>query len=164
MNLSNYTVKAAEIVQQAQQLAFNARNPNIETEHILKAMLDQKDSPVAYLLKKNNVALNLIEAKLAELITKLPLTQGEAAQSIGREANQALLRAGALLKQFGDEFVTPEHLLMAILQGSDNASRLLKDAGLSEKGLNTAIRDLRKGETVKSQTQETQFNALNKYG
>ena len=163
MNLSNYTVKAAEIVQQAQQLAFNARNPNIETEHILKAMLDQKDSPVAYLLKKNNVALNLIEAKLAELITKLPLTQGEAAQSIGREANQALLRAGALLKQFGDEFVTPEHLLMAILQGSDNAARLLKDAGLSEKGLNTAIRDLRKGETVKSQTQETQFNALNKY-
>ena len=163
MNLSNYTVKAAEIVQQAQQLAFNARNPNIETEHILKAMLDQKDSPVAYLLKKNNVALNLIEAKLAELITKLPVTQGEAAQSIGREANQALLRAGALLKQFGDEFVTPEHLLMAILQGSDNAARLLKDAGLSEKGLNTAIRDLRKGETVKSQTQETQFNALNKY-
>ena len=163
MNLSNYTVKAAEIVQQAQQLAFNARNPNIETEHILKAMLDQKDSPVEYLLKKNNVALNLIEAKLAELITKLPVTQGEAAQSIGREANQALLRAGGLLKQFGDEFVTPEHLLMAILQGSDNAARLLKDAGLSEKGLNTAIRDLRKGETVKSQTQETQFNALNKY-
>ena len=163
MNLSNYTVKAAEIVQQAQQLAFNARNPNIETEHILKAMLDQKDSPVEYLLKKNNVALNLVEAKLSELITKLPVTQGEAAQSIGREANQALLRAGALLKQFGDEFVTPEHLLMAILQGSDNAARLLKDAGLSEKGLNTAIRDLRKGETVKSQTQETQFNALNKY-
>ena len=163
MNLSNYTVKAAEIVQQAQQLAFNARNPNIETEHILKAMLDQKDSPVEYLLKKNNVALNLIEAKLAELITKLPVTQGEAAQSIGREANQALLRAGAMLKQFGDEFVTPEHLLMAILQGSDHAARLLKDAGLSEKGLNTAIRDLRKGETVKSQTQETQFNALNKY-
>lgn len=163
MNLSNYTVKAAEIVQQAQQLAFNARNPNIETEHILKAMLDQKDSPVEYLLKKNNVALNLIEAKLAELITKLPVTQGEAAQSIGREANQALLRAGGLLKQFGDEFVTPEHLLMAILQGSDNAARLLKDAGLSEKGLNTAIRDLRKGETVKSQTQETQFNTLNKY-
>jgi len=163
MNLSNYTVKAAEIVQQAQQLAFNARNPNIETEHILKAMLDQKDSPVEYLLKKNNVALNLVEAKLAELITKLPVTQGEAAQSIGREANQALLRAGALLKQFGDEFVTPEHLLMAILQGSDNAARLLKDAGLSEKGLNTAIRDLRKGETVKSQTQETQFNTLNKY-
>ena len=163
MNLSNYTIKASEIVQQAQQLAFNARNPNIETEHILKAMLDQKDSPVEYLLKKNNVALNLIEAKLAELITKLPVTQGEAAQSIGREANQALLRAGALLKQFGDEFVTPEHLLMAILQGNDNAARLLKDAGLSEKGLNTAIRDLRKGETVKSQTQETQFNALNKY-
>ncbi len=163
MNLSNYTIKAAEIVQQAQQLAFNARNPNIETEHILKAMLEQKDSPVEYLLKKNNVALNLIEAKLAELITKLPVTQGEAAQSIGREANQALLRAGALLKQFGDEFVTPEHLLMAILQGNDNAARLLKDAGLSEKGLNTAIRDLRKGETVKSQTQETQFNALNKY-
>ncbi len=163
MNLSNFTIKAAEAIQQAQQLAFNSQNPNIETEHILKALLDQDDSPVEYLLKKNNVTINLVETKLDELLAKLPKTQGEAGQAIGRDANQAILRAGAVLKQFGDEFVTPEHLILAILQGSDHAAKLLKDAGLNEKGLVTAIKDLRKGDTVKSQTQETQFNALNKY-
>jgi len=163
MNLNNFTIKAAEAIQQAQQLAFNSQNPNIETEHILKALLDQEDSPVDFLLKKNNVTVNLVENKLDELIGKLPKTQGEAAQSISRDANQLILRAGAVLKSFSDEFVTPEHLLLAIVQGNDAAAKLLKDAGLTDKGLVTAIKDLRKGETVKSQTQETQFNALNKY-
>jgi ATP-dependent chaperone ClpB len=163
MNLGNFTIKAAEAFQLAQQLAFNAQNPNIETEHILKALLDQADSPVEYLLKKNNVTVNLLENKLSEAIGKLPKTSGDAAQMISREANNVILRAGAALKQFGDEFVTPEHLLLAIVQGNDTTARLLKDAGLSEKGLITAIKELRKGETVKSQTQETQFNALNKY-
>ena len=163
MNLGNFTIKAAEAVQQAQQLAFNHQNPNIETEHILKALLDMEDSPVEYLLKKNNVTVNLVETKLDELINKLPKTSGEPAQSIGREANNVVLRAGAALKKFNDEFVTPEHLLLAIVQGNDAAGKLLKDAGLTEKGLITAINDLRKGDTVKSQTQETQFNALNKY-
>ncbi len=163
MNLGNFTIKAAEAVQQAQQLAFNAQHTNIETEHLLKALLDQQDSPVEYLLKKNNVTLNLVETKLAEAMNKLPKTSGEPAQSIGREANSVVLRAGAALKSFGDEFVTPEHLLLAIVQGNDSTAKILKDAGLTEKGLLTAIKDLRKGDTVKSQTQETQFNALNKY-
>jgi ATP-dependent Clp protease ATP-binding subunit ClpB len=163
MNLGNFTIKAAEAVQQAQQLAFNSQNPTIETEHLLKALLDQEESPVDYLLKKNNVTVNLVENKLDELISRLPKTQGEPAQMIGREANNVVLRAGAALKSFSDEFVTPEHLLLAILQGNDGTAKLLKDAGLTEKGLVTAIRELRKGETVKSQTQETQFNALNKY-
>ncbi|WP_407528038.1 ATP-dependent chaperone ClpB [Lacibacter sp. MH-610] len=163
MNLGNFTIKAAEAVQQAQQLAFNSQNPNIETEHILLALLEQEDSPVEYLLKKNNVTINLVETKLTYAISKLPKTSGEAAQSISRDANQVVLRAGASLKSFGDEFVTPEHLLLAIVQGNDATAKLLKDAGLTEKGLVIAIKELRKGDTVKSQTQETQFNALNKY-
>jgi ATP-dependent Clp protease ATP-binding subunit ClpB len=163
MNLGNFTIKAAEAFQQAQQLAFNSQSPNIETEHVLKALLDQEDSPVEYLLKKNNVTVNLLENKLQESINKLPKTSGDAAQSVSREANNVVLRAGAALKQFGDEFITPEHLLLAIVQGNDSTARLLKEAGLSEKGLVTAIKDLRKGETVQSQTQETTFNALNKY-
>ncbi|MFZ1856964.1 MAG: Clp protease N-terminal domain-containing protein, partial [Chitinophagaceae bacterium] len=68
MNLGNFTIKAAEAFQQAQQIAFNAKSPNIETEHILKALLEQEDSPVEYLLKKNNVTLNLVDSKLDELI------------------------------------------------------------------------------------------------
>lgn len=163
MNLGNFTIKAAEVVQQAQQLAFNATHANIESEHLLQALLDQQDSPVDYLLKKNNVTLNLLDSKLQEALNKLPKTSGEPAQTIGREANSVILRAGAALKSFGDEFVTPEHLLLAIVQGNDSVAKMLKEAGLTEKGLITAIKELRKGDTVKSQTQETQFNALNKY-
>ena len=71
MNLSNFTIKAAEAIQLAQQTAFNAQSPNIETEHILKALLEQPDSPVEYLLKKNNVTINLLETKLNELISQI---------------------------------------------------------------------------------------------
>jgi ATP-dependent Clp protease ATP-binding subunit ClpB len=163
MNLGNFTIKAAEAFQQAQQIAFNAQNPNIESEHILKALLEQEDSAVEYLLKKNNVTLNLVESRLGELISKLPKTSGDPAQSISREANNIVLRAGASLKQFGDEFVTPDHLLLAIVQGNDETAKLLKDAGLTEKGLIAAIKELRKGEKVTSQTQTQEFNALNKY-
>ena len=163
MNLGNFTIKAAEAFQQAQQLAFNNGNPNIETEHILKALLDQQDSPVEFLLKKNNVTLNLLDTKLDEAINKLPKTSSEGGQSIGRDANSVVLRAGAVLKQFNDEFITPEHLLLAIVQGNDASAKLLKSAGLTEKGLITAIKDLRKGETVNSQTQTQEFNSLNKY-
>ncbi|MBP9097181.1 MAG: ATP-dependent chaperone ClpB [Ferruginibacter sp.] len=163
MNFNNFTIKASEVVQSAQQLAFNDKNPNIETEHILKALLNMEDSPIDYLLKKNNVTVNLVDNKLTELISKLPTTTGEPAKALGREANNVLLRSGAVLKTFSDEFVTPEHILLAIVQGNDAVAKLLKDAGLTEKGLVTAIKDLRKGSTVSSQTQETQFNALNKY-
>lgn len=164
MNLGNFTIKAAEAIQQAQQLAFNEQNPNIETEHLLKALLDQQDSPVEYLLKKNNVTVNVLDSKLDELISKLPKSSsGEPAQQISREANSVVLRAGAALKQFNDEFVTPEHLLLAVVQGNDSSAKLLKNAGLTEKGLLAAIRELRKGETITSQTQTQEFNALNKY-
>jgi ATP-dependent Clp protease ATP-binding subunit ClpB len=164
MSLQNLTIKSQEILQQAQQLAFTAGNANIETEHVLKAMLNDKDSPVEYLLKKNNVNVGYVEEKLDAAIQKLPkVSGGEPAQTLSREANNVLLRATASLKTFKDEFVSVEHLLIALLQGNDNTAKLLKDAGLNEKGLVAAIADLKKGSTVSSQTSETQFNALNKY-
>jgi ATP-dependent Clp protease ATP-binding subunit ClpB len=163
MNLSNFTIKAAEIIQQAQQLAFNESNANIENEHILQALLNQQDSPIEYLLKKNAVNTQQLESKLEQQVKRLPKVSAEPAQNISRDANNVILRAGALLKQFNDEFITPEHLMLALVQGNDNTAKLLKDFGLTEKGLTSAINELRKGSTVTSQTQETQFNALNKY-
>ncbi|KIC91606.1 ATP-dependent chaperone ClpB [Flavihumibacter sp. ZG627] len=163
MNLNNFTVKAGELIQNAQQLAFNGQHTNIETEHLLKALLDQSDSPIEYLLKKNAVNITQLEAQLDQLIDKLPKAQGEPAQAISRDTNNVVLRAGSVLKSFGDEFVTPEHLLLAIHQGNDSTAKLLKDAGLTEKGLIASIKELRKGDTITSQTQETQFNTLNKY-
>ena len=164
MNPSNLTIKSQEIFQKAQQIAFNEKNPNIEVEHLLKALLTDEDSPVDFLLKKNNVNVNFVESKVDESISKLPkMSTGEPAQVISRDLNNVLLRAAASLKIFGDEFVSVEHLLLAIVQGNDNAAKILKDAGLTEKGLIAAIKDLKKGSTVSSQTSETQFNALNKY-
>ncbi|HNA15186.1 MAG TPA: ATP-dependent chaperone ClpB [Ferruginibacter sp.] len=164
MSLQNLTIKSQEILQQAQQLAYNAGHASIETEHILKALLNDKDSPVEFLLKKNNVNLNYVDDKLDEALQKLArVSGGEPAQTLSREANNVLLRSGAVLKTFNDEFVSVEHLLLSIVQGSDNTAKILKDAGLTEKGLVAAIKDLRKGSTISSQTSETQFNALNKY-
>lgn len=164
MNLNNYTIKAQETIQAAQQLAYNGNNPAIETEHLLKALISDKESPIIFLLKKNNVAIPLLENKLEEALTKLPLNQnGEPAQTVSRDLNTVFLKANASLKDFGDEFISPEHFMLALLQTNDATAKALKDAGLTEKGLITAIRDLRKGDTIKSQTQETQFNVLNKY-
>ena len=165
MNLNNYTIKAQEAIAQSQQIAFNNNNTNIESEHILKALLNDDDSPVDFLLKKNNVSVNVLESKLDESINKLPKVSGgnAAAQMLGREANTVMLKAANNLKPFGDEFVSVEHILLALLQTNDNTSKLLKESGLTEKGLAIAIKDLRKGETIQSQTQETQFNSLNKY-
>ncbi len=164
MNLNNFTIKAQEAIAASQQLAFNAGNPNIETNHILKALLNDDDSAIDFLLKKNDVNVSFVENKLDESIAKLPKVNGtEPAQNVSRDANNVMLKAGTILKQFDDEFVSVEHLLLAILMGSDDASKMLKDAGLTEKGLIAAIKDLRKGDTVKSATQNTQYNALNKY-
>lgn len=164
MNPNNLTIKAQEIFQKAQQTAFNAKNPNIEVEHLLKAMLNDDDSPVEYLLKKNDVNVPFVESKIDESLKKLPLVQdGDPAQVISRDLNNVLLRAAASLKNFNDEFVSVEHLLLAIVQGNENTSKVLKDGGVTEKGLIAAIKELKKGSTVSSQTSETQFNALNKY-
>ena len=164
MNLNNFTIKAQEAIAQAQQQAFNNKNPAIETEHLLKALLSEEDSPIEFLLKKNNVNVNFVETKIDEGIQRLPKVQsGEPAQSVSRDMNSVVLRASGALKTFGDEFVSVEYLVLAILQGNDNSAKLLKDAGLTEKGLIAAIKELRKGSTISSQTEQTQFNALNKY-
>ena len=105
MAQNNFTVKASEALQQAQQIAFNNKNPNIETEHLLKTLIDTEDYSIDYILKKNNVTVNLVTNKLNELIKKLPIVSGEPAQSMGREANSVLLRANGVLKTFGDEFI-----------------------------------------------------------
>jgi ATP-dependent Clp protease ATP-binding subunit ClpB len=164
MNLNQYTIKAQEAIQAAQQLAYNNQHAFIETAHLLKAILGDKDSPTEFLLKKNNVQPAFVIQKLEALFEKLPKQHtGEPASALSKELNAVLLKATASLKDFGDDFVTVEHLIVGILQVNDVVAKILKDAGLTEKGLKTAITELRQGETIKSATQETQFQALSKY-
>ena len=164
MNLNQYTIKAQEAIQSAQQLAYNNQHAVIDTAHLLKAILLEKDSPTEFLLKKNNVNPAFLLQKTEEQIKGLAKqTTGEPAGNVSRDLNAVLLKASAALKIFGDEFITVEHLLIAMMQVNDSVSKILKDAGLTEKGLTTAIKELRKGETVQSATQETQFQSLSKY-
>ncbi|HNB81543.1 MAG TPA: ATP-dependent chaperone ClpB, partial [Chitinophagaceae bacterium] len=164
MNLNNFTIKAQEAMAAAQQLAFNQQNQQIDSPHLLKAMLDDEDSPVLYLMKKSDVNLSFVEQKLTEVLKKIPQYSGEAGQIVSRELNQAVLKAGSYLKDFGDEFISPEHLLLALLSNHDASANLLKDAGLNEKNLKTVIREIRKGSTVNSQSGGDQtIQALKKY-
>jgi ATP-dependent Clp protease ATP-binding subunit ClpB len=164
MNLNQYTIKAQEAIQSAQQLAYNNQHAMIETAHLLKAILLEKESPTSFLLKKNNVNPVVVSQKNEDLLKGLAKqTSGEPAGALSRDLNAVLLKASAALKIFGDEFITVEHLLIAMMQVNDAVSKILKDAGLTEKGLTLAIKELRKGEKVQSATQETTFQSLSKY-
>ena len=164
MNLTNFTIKAQELIQAAQQLAFNLQSPNIETAHLLKAMLEDKDAPISYLLKKNNVILPSLQAKLEQELNRLPkLTSGDPATTISKELNSVVLKAGSLMKEFNDEFITVELLLLALLSVKDATSSLLKDQGLTANGLTMAIKELRKGASVDSATSNQEFQSLKRY-
>ncbi|MFM2203741.1 MAG: hypothetical protein RLZZ605_705 [Bacteroidota bacterium] len=164
MNLNNFTIKAQELIQAAQQLAFNLQSPNIETAHLLKAMLEDKDAPISYLLKKNNVILPSLQAKLEQELNRLPkLTSGDPATTISKELNSVVLKAGSLMKEFNDEFITVELLLLALLSVKDATSSLLKDQGLTANGLTLAIKELRKGASVDSATSNQEFQSLKRY-
>src|SRR4026208_141492 len=98
MNLNDLTIKSQEAFQKAQQIAFNAKNPNIETEHMLKALLSEDESVIDFLLKKNNVNVNFVDGKVEESLNKLPkVSDTEPAQTISRDLNNVLLRAAASL-------------------------------------------------------------------
>ncbi|MFN5987471.1 MAG: Clp protease N-terminal domain-containing protein, partial [Chitinophagaceae bacterium] len=115
-------------------------------------------------MKKNNVNPALVLQKAEEQIIGLAkITTGEPATNLSRDLNSVLLKSNTALKTFGDEFVTVEHIMVAFMQVNDGVAKILKDAGLTEKGLIAAINELRKGEKVQSATQETQFQSLSKY-
>lgn len=162
MNLNKFTIKAQEAVQQAQQLAFDEKNPAIEPVHILKALLSTDEDVIPYLLKKSQANLSLIQSRMNELIKRLARTEGGDIY-LSNSASQALMRAQSSIRDFKDEFVSVEHILLGLLNGKDDTARLLKDAGLSEGTLKQAILELRKGSTIDSQSADTTFNALNKY-
>ena len=162
MNLNNLTIKSQEAVQQAQQLAASNENQSIETAHLLRAMIAVDENVIPFLLNKLVVNLPVLTQALDRMISSYPkVTGGE--QYLSKDTLQAIQKSNSYLKEFGDQFVSIEHILMGILTGKDETSRLLKDNGMDEKGLKAAIRDLRKGSTVDSQTAEETYNALNRY-
>lgn len=162
MNFKNLTIKSQEAIQKAQEIAMANQQQAIENTHILKGMLVVDDNVIPFLLKKLNVNIPVFSQALERIIQSQPkVADGE--QYLTNDAKKALQKAGSFLKEFGDEFISIEHLLLGILAGKDMAARLLKDNGVTQKGLISAIKELRQGSTVQSQTAEDTYNALNKF-
>ncbi|MDI9358424.1 MAG: ATP-dependent chaperone ClpB [Phycisphaerales bacterium] len=166
MNFNNYTIKAQEAIQQAQQCASEHRHTIIEPEHLLYCLIKDKDSPINYYLQKNNVLTNLLETKLLDRFKKMATTDdlNQTATHLSKGLNTVLLKASESMKFFGDQFLSIEHLLLGILNNTDECSKLLKDANLTEKGLIQSIKELRNGETIQSATHTQEYHALKKYG
>ena len=162
MNLNNYTIKSQEAIQQALQLATINGNQAIETGHILKAILEVDENVTPFILKKLNVNQVTFTKLVESVIKSYPKVTG-GQPYLSNAANQALAKAASYLKEFKDEYVSIEHLLLGLLNAGDSTSNLMKDAGLKEKELNAAITELRKGERVTSQSQEETYNSLNKF-
>lgn len=162
MNFDKFTIKSQEAIQQAQQIAMSSSNQSIETGHILKGMLEVDENVTPFILKKLGVNVPIFKQALDKIVESYPKVTG-GNQYLSNQANSALSKATSYLKEFGDEFVSIEHLLLGLLSGSDTIAQLLKDNGVKEKELKAAIQELRKGEKVTSQSQEEQYNALKKY-
>ncbi len=162
MNFNNFTIKAQEAIQKASEIAQGNQQQAIETAHLLKGLLTVDENVVSYVLKKLNVNLNVVEQNLTTAIEKLPkVTGGDVYLSSG--ANSALQKAQAYLKEFKDDFVSVEHLLLGLLAINDATSKLLKEQGVNEKDLKQAIISLRGDNRVTDQNAEATYQALNKY-
>ncbi len=162
MNINNFTIKAQEAVQKAQEIATARQHQAIESGHLLKGILSVDENVTPFLLKKLEVNIPRLTQQTDALLDKLPRVSG-GGQYLSNDANQALVKATQLATEMGDDFVSIEHMLLGLLSGRDEVAHLMKDAGVSEKSLKAAIADLRKGSKVGSQSAEETYNALNKY-
>jgi len=164
MNFNQYTIKAQEVIQKATEIALANGQQAIETGHILKAILGEDGNTSAFLLKKAGTKQETIQAKLETIIATYPKVSGGTAQVyLSNDANEALSKTANLIKEFGDEFVSIELLLLSLSAGKDSVASLLKENNLNEKNLKVAIKELRGNNTVKDQNAENTYQALSRY-
>ena len=162
MNINKFTIKSQEAIQLSQQLAQSFGQQQIENEHIFKAIFEVDENVVPFILKKLNVNVPLFQQILDSTIQSFPKVSGGEIM-LSRTANTTLNESEIIAKKMNDEFVSIEHLLLAIFGSKSKVAQILKDQGVTEKGLKAAIDELRKGERVTSASAEETYNSLNKY-
>jgi ATP-dependent Clp protease ATP-binding subunit ClpB len=165
MNVNNFTTKALEAVTAAQQIAFNNSSPTLDTIHMLKGLFEADQDSLPFLLEKSGVNKNILLGKVEEQLKKLPKVTGssEGAAQASPKFGQMVMQANKLIKDFGDSYVSIDHLLLALLSVNDDTSQLLKSVGLEERNLKKAIEELRKGAKVIDPNADTTYNSLDKY-
>ena len=162
MNINNFTIKSQEVVQKAQQLTQANEQQQIENAHLFKAILEVDANVTPFLLKKLGVSVPVFTQVLDSTVQNYPKVSG-GNLTLSQTTNKTLIEASNIAKKMKDEYVSIEHLILAIFKSKDTVSQQLKDQGVSEKGLLSAIAELRKGVNVTSQSAEDTYNSLNKY-
>jgi ATP-dependent Clp protease ATP-binding subunit ClpB len=160
--MNNFTIKSQEALQQAQQLAQQLGHQQIENEHLFSGILEVDENVLPFLLKKLNVNLTTLKQLLSKQLESFPKVSGGDLM-LSREANKTVNEAAIIAKKMNDEYVSIEHLILAIFKSNSRIAQMLKDQGVTEKALTAAINELRQGDRVTSQSQEDSYNALNKY-
>ncbi len=162
MNFNNFTIKSQEAIQQAQLIAQEHKHQQIENEHLFKAIMLVDENVTPFILKKLNVNTNLFTQILDKTISSFARVEG-GDLVLSRDAGKAVNEATIIAKKRQDDYVSIEHLILAIFRTKSKVSQILKDQGVSEKGLEAAINELRKGEKVSSKSAEDNYNSLDKY-
>ena len=162
MNINKFTIKSQEAIQLSQQLTQRVGQQQIENEHLFKAIFEVDENVAPFILKKLNVNVPLFLQILDSTIVSFPKVTGGEVQ-FSRAAGSALNEAENIAQKMNDEYVSIEHLILAIFSSKSKVAQILKDQGVTEKGLKIAIEELRKGERVTSASAEETYNSLNKY-
>ncbi len=164
MTYDNFTIKAQESILKSQQLAGENNQQMVDTAHLLRGILSEDENIAGFLLKKVGVNMATLESELEKLIQSFPKIQGGVdKQYLSGEANKVLSKAKSLAKEFGDEFIPVELVLLAIVQGNDRTGKLLREQGATDENVRKAITELRKGRKVTDQGSENTYNAISKY-
>lgn len=162
MNINKFTIKAQEALQNAVELSRRNGQQSVEAEHLFRALIDQGEDLCNFLFAKMGISRQMMIEGVETLISRLPKVSG-GEPYLSQQLNKVLQKAEEEAHQMQDEYVSLEHLLLAILAESNAAGQMMKDAGASDKALRQAINELRKGNRVTSQSAEDQYNALEKY-
>ena len=162
MNIKNLTIKSQEALQLAQQIAQENSNPQLENEHIMKAILEVDENVTPFILKKLNVNVDLFKKVVDSTIQSFAKSQGSEIL-MSRDAAKTITEANIIAKKMNDDYTSIEHLLLAIFNSKSKVAQILKDQGVTEKDLESAIAEIRKGERVTSASAEETYNSLNKY-
>ena len=163
MTFDKFTIKAQEAVQAAVNIAQRNGQQTIEPVHLLSGIIEKAPDVTNYIFQKLGMNGNQIAMLLQQEMQHLPRVQGAGQPYLSGDTNQILINAEDIAKKMGDEFVSVEPILLAILKGNSTATRILKDAGANEKDLTAAIQALRQGQNVKSQSADENYQSLEKY-
>lgn len=165
MNINKFTIKAQSCVQSAQQIAFESQNPSIENAHLLKGIFENDEEIISFVFSKLGANLQRVIQANDAIINGFPkITSGNPSINLSNGANNTLMQAEKLMKEMGDEYVSVEHLLLALIQSNDAVGNLMKDSGVKSNDAKKAIQELRGDSKVQSQSGGEQYNALKKYG